>query len=505
MNDKEKNSCKNVEAPGSSVGLPIYRKEQIAVHKSRNTGIWVTYGDGVYDITQIISSHPGGIEKIMLSAGGSVEPFWRIYRQHLSSNLAFEILAPLRIGTLHPDDVSAAKATSDSSDPFSADPVVSPVLKIFADKPVMAETPAALLTQSWLTPNDLWFVRNHHPVPVIQEDDYKLTVSGPEIGLAPVTLTLADLKTKFEKHKVVCSLQCGGNRRAELSEIEPTLGISWGIGAIATAEWGGVLLADVLEWAASTSGALKSRVRTAEDLEELGAGHLQFTAAEGLVASIPLHKIKGKDGGDVLLAFEMNGEPLPRLHGYPLRAVVPGVVGVRNVKWLTEVRVSSEEAHGAWQRGISYKGFGPSVRSVDGIDASKILSLQEMPVTSAITFPQKNSNVPSGPQTVKGFAYSGGGRGIVRVDVSVDGGHSWKTASLTEGSEQKMHRAWAWTFWECDVDLPGSDARVEIVCRATDASYNVQPESPRGIWNIRGLNCNSWHRVEVTVEDDEME
>lgn len=501
LNEEELNT--EITAPGTSLGLPVYRKEHVECHKNKESGIWVTYGEGVYDITKFITSHPGGIDKIMLSAGGSIEPYWRIYRQHLASKLAFEILAPLRVGTLHPDDVLDSKKNIDSSDPFSSDPAMSPVLKTLLDKPAMAETPATLLTQSWLTPNDLWFVRNHHPVPFIKEDDYRLTVSAPEIGLAPVTLTLADLRNKFKKHKVVCSLQCGGNRRAELSEVEPTLGISWGIGAIATAEWGGVLLVDVLDWALSETGGLNKSIKNVSEIEEAGLGHVQFAAAEGLVASIPFHKLNGKDGGDVLLAYEMNGEALPRMHGFPVRAVVPGVVGVRNVKWLTEVKVASEEAGGAWQRGIAYKGFGPSVKSVDGIDASKIHSLQEMPVTSAITYPQKSAVLPAGSHTLKGFAYSGGGRGIVRVDVSVDGGKTWQTATLTDGSQQKMHKAWAWTFWECDVELPASESRVEIMCRATDASYNVQPESPSGIWNIRGINCNSWHRVGITVKEDD--
>lgn len=84
----------------------------------------------------------------------------------------------------------------------------------------------------------------------------------------------------------------------------------------------------------------------------------------------------------------------------------------------------------------------------------------------------------------QGYAYSGGGRGIVRVDVSVDGGENWTTATLKEGSHQPMHRAWAWTLWECDVDLPKSD-NIELICKATDASYNVQPDSVKAIWNLR--------------------
>ena len=103
---------------------------------------------------------------------------------------------------------------------------------------------------------------------------------------------------------------------------------------------------------------------------------------------------------------------------------------------------------------------------------------------------------------MQGFAYSGGGRGIVRVDVSADGGASWTTATLKEGAEQPLDRAWAWTLWEADLDLSPA-AGVELVCKATDASYNVQPDSVRGVWNLRGINSNAWHRVPVLVQPDE--
>lgn len=224
----------------------------------------------------------------------------------------------------------------------------------------------------------------------------------------------------------------------------------------------------------------------------------------------------------------MNGEALPRDHGYPLRAVVPGHVGVRNVKWVTEVVASPEEAAGPWQRGIAYKGFSPNVKSFEGLDVERILSIQEMPVQSAIVHPppppppSKNGGAPgaraalaaaaggepyvaAGDESValKGWAWSGGGRGIVRVDVSADGGASWHTAELLEGAGQHSRRAWAWTFWEID-DLPlpkpaEAGERLELVCRCTDASYNVQPERPAPFWNKRGLNNNAWHRVTVEV------
>lgn len=233
---------------------------------------------------------------------------------------------------------------------------------------------------------------------------------------------------------------------------------------------------------------------------------MQFAAAVGMEASIPLHKALNTYG-DVLLAYEMNGEPLPASHGYPIRVVVPGHVGVRNVKWLTKITLSDEEAQGPWQRGMSYKGFGPSTKTLDGIDVEAIPSLQEQPVQSAIMIPKNGSAVHPGPNMVQGYAYSGGGRGIVRVDVSSDGGKSWKTATLNAGKEQPLDRAWAWTFWDCVVDIPecSETETVQIICKATDASYNVQPETVAGIWNLRGINNNAWHRVNASVTPEEEE
>jgi sulfite oxidase len=144
---------------------------------------------------------------------------------------------------------------------------------------------------------------------------------------------------------------------------------------------------------------------------------------------------------------------------------------------------------------------------LDNIDVEAIPSLQEQPVQSAITFPHASSPFTVGEKnTVRGYAYSGGGRGIVRVDVSIDGGKTWKTATLTEGKEQPLDRAWAWTFWECDFDIPENEKgrEFEVICKATDASYNVQPDSVQGIWNLRGINNNAWHRVKtVAIEEEE--
>lgn len=521
---------------GSLKNLPVYRQTEVARHTSEAAGgVWVTYKDGVYDITSFIASHPGGEDKIKLAAGKAVEPFWRLYRQHYESKLPFEIMAGLRVGTLHPDDVKAnnASARRDESDPYKDEPETSPVLNYQQRRPTNAEPPVALLTESFLTPNDLWFIRNHHPVPKIDESTFRLSLSTTASNDGrSFSYSLADLRSRFRKVDVVSSIQCGGNRRAEMSKIVETAGKPWDVSAIGTAKWSGVRLADViadslgysyeglyavLQQMDDAQAQSQAQAQAQEPRQEVEKpyipSHVHFTAADGLNASIPIKKALDYFG-DVLLAYEMNGQPLPREHGYPLRVVVPGHVGIRNVKWVQKIELSDREAVGAWQSGMAYKGFGPNVTSLAGIDTAKIQSLQEQPVQSAITYPVSFADLEEGTHTVRGYAYSGGGRKVIRVDVSADGGNTWKQATLLDGSEQPADRAWAWTLWECDLDLTTVPAAVTesarergktaskqhvLVCKATDTSYNVQPDTVNGIWNLRGINNNAWHRVKVNV------
>ncbi|KAI9979654.1 hypothetical protein PInf_028189 [Phytophthora infestans] len=201
---------------------------------------------------------------------------------------------------------------------------------------------------------------------------------------------------------------------------------------------------------------------------------------------------------DVLLAFEMNGETIPRDHGYPLRVIVPGTVGARNVKFLHRVVLSSEEAP-------------VSGNSATTKGSRRTLITLGMTIGSLLAIPSKNFPCSLRSQSLRrvdslGYAWSGGGRNIIRVDISVDGGKTWTPAELHEsGKRQKYNRAWAWTPWELDVDVPPGTEKLDIMCKAVDASYNVQPDTIAPIWNMRGVLNNAWHRVHVTVEESDEE
>lgn len=219
-------------------------------------------------------------------------------------------------------------------------------------------------------------------------------------------------------------------------------------------------------------------------------------------ASVPIAKAMDPRG-DVLLAYEMNGQPLTRDHGYPLRVIVPGVAGCRSVKWVTKIIASDEESRSFWQR-FDYKTFSPNV-DWDSVDWNASPAIQNLPVTSAITSPAQGTLIERDGDDeltvlVKGYAWSGGGNGIIRVDVSIDGGQTWQDANL-ERVKQDAGRSWAWALWQCEVEIPKDhEGPLHIVAKATDESCNTQPERAEGIWNLRGVACNTWPKVTVNVQ-----
>ncbi|MEW5307520.1 MAG: hypothetical protein WDW36_009909 [Sanguina aurantia] len=468
--------------------LPRYSREEVSKHKTREAGVWVTYKDGVYDVTKWLDLHPGGAGKIMLAAGGAVDPFWAMYQQHQKAEVK-AMLEEYKIGELEGDGGPAPVY----SDPYAKEPPRHPALISRSSNPCNAETPPSLLTANAITPTDFFYVRNHLPVPTVDADAYRLRVEGE--GLRTMDLTLEALKTKFKKHTITATIQCAGNRRDEMNKIKAVKGLEWDTGVIGTATWSGVWLRDVLAYAGLD-----------EDVDSSVAAHIHFvgldsdsTSGEVYGTSIPIDKALGRHG-DVLLAYEMNGQPLSRDHGFPVRAVVPGTVGARNVKWLGKIISSPEESRSHWQQ-RDYKCFNPQV-DWDTVDWASAPAIQEMPVTSAICEPAPNSvlSVHDDELTVRGYAWSGGGRGIARVDVSVDGGKTWAAAEM-KAPNQVQNRVWAWTLWQATLPMPkGLGARDMVVtCKATDTAYNTQPDTVAAIWNLRGCNNNAWHSVPVSV------
>eukprot|EP00899_Mesostigma_viride_P006376 jgi/Mesvir1/1573/Mv14544-RA.3 len=475
--------------------------------------MWVTFGDGVYDVTAFVAGHPGGKDRIMLAAGGAVEPFWSMYRVH-NTQATRDLLETYRIGTL-PEGERGTPMPDLGSDMWANQPDRSALRVIpVTQQPFNAETPVEYLLASAVQANDVFFVRHHLPVPTVDVRAWRLDLSSDE-GLlpgqdesgGPLSFSLDDLKTKFPKHTVRASIQCAGNRRAAMDTVKPVRGLKWGPGAVSTADWGGVRLCDVLAQYGITAD------------NHRGLKHVQFEGLDrdmehAYGASIPIETATNP-AGDVLLAFEMNGEPLPIDHGFPLRVIVPGTVAARSVKWLHKIVVSKDESDSHWQQ-ADYKGFCPS-SDWDKLDFSKAPAIQEIPVQSAILSPKEGDAKPVRPGDmlpVAGYALSGGGREIIRVDVSVDGGETWREATLEETS-QAPGRHWALRRWHANLTVPaikseksGKDGqsgtvrrKLQLVCKAVDRSYNVQPERFEPIYNVRGVLSNAWHRVDIPVAE----
>jgi sulfite oxidase len=560
----------------------------------------VTHGDKVYDITDWVAAHPGG-DVILRAAGGSVEPYWDIFSIHKAPHVV-EILGQYLIGYVDVADLGEdglPAAGREVEDPFVGDPERDPRLVTHTEKPRNAEPPNEELDRGFVTPNELFYVRNHMWVPVVEEEGegaegHVLTVELPDGETREYTL--GQLRTRFPVHRVTAVLQCSGNRRNDMTRhAGKTNGLQWGVGAISNAEWEGVRLADVLadaglrvrdptaltRVAAASKGNDEKPDKEDESpntIADASPYHVQFSGLEAYGASIPLPTALDPSG-DVLLAFGMNGKPLPRDHGFPLRSVVPGHVAARSVKWLSKITVADEESPSQWQR-RDYKSFGPNEGSDPDWERAK--AIQQMPVTSAITRIWVGDGVRRGdvpwlgdgqgggrenaggsapksggkgvvdiaavekkvgftskphpsevdastttettptqsPVALQGYAYSGGGREISRVDVSLDGGRTWDQADLVDDwnrrGRPRGNKHWAWKRWRYVGQLPqqlespptststsgedkdgGGRRCTELVVKATDDAYNTQPGDHKGIYNVRGNLATAWHRVKV--------
>ena len=283
-----------------------------------------------------------------MAAGQDLEPFWEVYRQHLRGHVV-DWMEKYRIGNLSPDDTVKAR-NFQTGDMFETDPYRDPNLLPCTKKPFCGEPRIDLLTRDYVTPNELFYVRNHLAVPEIDPKEYVLIVKGK--GVKKYKFTLEDLKTKFKKYEVYTTLQCAGNRREDLHDAEKGIFIAphWVVGAVSCAKWGGVRMRDVLKYCGLDVEGLANGEWNPKDIQ-----HVQFegydTDETGLCygGSIPIDKAVDPLG-DAMFAFEMNDDALPRDHGYPVRAIAPGHAGARQCKWLHKVIVSEKESQKSWQQ-----------------------------------------------------------------------------------------------------------------------------------------------------------
>jgi sulfite oxidase len=345
-------------------------------------------------------------------------------------------------------------------------------------EPFNAEPPPTALADQPITPLDTFYSRNHGPIPDVSPATWRLTVDG--LVERPMELSLDILQERFEEVEATVTLQCAGNRRAGLIEVRDIPGEDpWGSGATSTARWSGVRLADVLAEARLKNNA-SNIAFSAPDVSRLA------DPAQPYGGSIPAAKAHGRE---VLLAWAMDGQPLTRVHGAPLRAVVPGWIGARSVKWLTRITAQSTPSDNYFQA-TAYRIL-PAWADLDQAGPGDGISLGPLPLNCDILRPGSGSHLPPGPTEITGYALTGDDRTVARVDVSLDGGNSWVQADLDTGENP-----WVWQHWRTTVDLPAGE--VEITARAWDSTGAAQPESPVHLWNPKGYVNNSWARIHLT-------
>ena len=327
----------------------------------------------------------------------------------------------------------------------------------------------------YITPVDRFFVRSHVAVPSVDVASWRLQVEGQVA--APLSLTMQDLRG-LPSVELVAVLECAGNGRGFYDPAVP--GIQWGHGAVGNGRWRGVRLADVLR---------KAGVKDSAREILFGGADVPLGTMPDFERSIPLEKALDSH---TLLAYEMNGEPLPEKHGFPLRLVVPGWAGDSWIKWVTSIRVLDRPHDGFWMA-RAYLHPGKPVAPGTRIAPDRMHPVTSLRVKSVIARPGDSDTLLVGTTVpIRGVAWSGDGGPIEAVDVSVDGGRRWSPATLRRDQRTRF----GWRPWEFNW-TPSQDAYYTLLARARDAAGNIQPVDQE--WNPSGYAWNVVPRLRVNV------
>jgi sulfite oxidase len=359
-------------------------------------------------------------------------------------------------------------------------PGKSDKLVVLGDRPLVAETPEHLLDDD-TTPIDKFFIRNNGqlPEPAKDPDSWKIVVDG-EVN-QKLELTLAELKAKFRPVTQRMVLECGGNGRSFFSP--QARGNQWSNGGVGCAEWTGVRLADVLKAAGVKSSAVFTGNYGADR-------NLADASKDAISRGVPIKKALDANN---LIVFAMDGQPLPNIHGGPVRLIIPGWPGSVSSKWLTRIWLRDKVHDGPGMGGTSYRVAINAMVPGDRPDEKNFRDLESMPVRSIITSPMNGTSFGKDVREVKlrGAAWAGD-LTIRRVDISIDFGASWKRAQLSAPKNP-----YDWQRWIATVKLP-SEGYYEIWSRATDSRGVMQPHVA-GNWNPQGYGGNPMHRIAIRI------
>lgn len=361
----------------------------------------------------------------------------------------------------------------------------NPGLIVRNSNPIELETPVSLLRQHAFTPKSIMYIRNNQPVPAgmtpttdpPQVSDWTVEVTG--LIDRPTTLRLSQLKS-LPATELEMVLQCSGNGRSFFSRYARASGAQWERGSLANVRWKGVKLSSLLE---AVGIKAEARFLTAE-----GADQPANPNAADIERSIPLSDILANG----MLAYEMNGEPLPTVHGGPLRLIVPGYYGINNIKWVNKLRLEAAPSNNntmipRYRVPNNPIPVGSSFQFT--LDNSRPNWRQN--VKSVIFSPTEGEAV-SGLIDVTGVAWNDGAAPITSVEVSTNQGRSWQAAILERPSSP-----YGWYRWRIRVLVAAGDS--EIWSRATDALGRSQPIDGAIFWNPNGYEWNAVDKVKIRV------
>ncbi|KAF9171251.1 hypothetical protein BGX20_007907 [Mortierella sp. AD010] len=387
------------------------------------------------------------------------------------------------------------------------------LVRLTGKHPFNCEAPVPLLVNSgFITPSSLHYVRNHGAVPQIPWDDHVVSFEGLVNGTVTLTMNMIE---QLPSITIPVTLVCAGNRRKEQNMHKQSIGFNWGPGGVSTAIWKGVLVRDIL---LNLCGGIKK-----------GAKYVCFEGSDKLPngkygTSLALERVLNPMN-DVMIAYEMNGSRLPPDHGYPVRLVVPGVIGGRSIKYVSKVTVTESESD-SWYHYHDNRVLPSVVSDAEMAKREQWWTrpsyiINELNINSAIASPAHGSILPiSDPQamsreiTVNGYAYNGGCKKITRVEITLDTGKSWLLTDLEHPEEwpefqfnddpYPRQRYWCWCFWSIKIPVRQLLKCKGIHVRAWDSTQNTQPKDLN--WNLMGMMNNCWYRVQVDLavsgEDD---
>ena len=384
------------------------------------------------------------------------------------------------------------------------------MVRLTGRHPFNSEPPVSELHKTqFLTPGNLHIIRNHGAVPKLEWETHKLSIGG-SLCPNPMELSMDELTKTFPTTEFPVTISCCGNRRKEINMIKQTIGFNWGNAACGNMIYKGVLLRDIL-------------IRAGVDMTDVTNKFVEFIGTDDLGnkaggpgpfpdepwgekvkygTSLPLAKCL--DAADeVMIAFEANGERLHPDRGYPIRLVIPGYIGGRMIKWLANINIiphESKNCYHYWDNKYLPPHVTAEVAASDGWWYKQEYIINELSLNSLITKPDHGDTVPirdiNKTMEITGYAHSGGGRKVTRVEVSVDDGATWNLANLIRKEVPNPYgKYWCWIWWTYQLPIADLVGKNEIWCRAWDTSNSPQPENP--VWTLMGQSSNHVFRVKI--------